>query len=95
MKMDTPVEQLTFWASEGDGGFGGFETQEEASDWANERFASECQDGNPKNNEVLFRDIDLIHYTHDWEEIERIPVTLSYTHYHGDREEHFRQGDHL
>lgn len=97
--MDTPVEKETYWTFEYNGEIfdGEFDTREQAEDWAEEQFVFDCRQEHPRNNQVFLKDIFLIYIplNYDWEEVERIPVTLSYTHYYSDREEHFRKGDYL
>ena len=90
-----------YWTFERDGEIydAEWETQELAQNSADEAFAEQCQEESPSNGEEFSEEITLIrfHYDDDGERVidERIPGSVDYEHYHGDRAEHFRQSDYI
>lgn len=102
-KVEGTIRALdTFWTYEDDTGIGDFEftSKEEAIEYAEDFFAEDIVfDCVPRDGQSFTKDIELLRFEYDEKgervEVERIPYTVTYTHDHGDRAEHFRQSDYI
>lgn len=88
------AEPEKYWTFKRDDELGDFEfdSEKEAQYWADEEFAEQCQEENPRNNEEFSEDITLVEFSYD-DDGERvihqeIEGSVDYVHYHGDLKEH-------
>lgn len=88
--MKIVSESLPSWDLEDDIGAYCFESEKEITDHLTERFANEiAENQDPRNGEEFVNDYTIVNVSRETDEIiERKTITVYYTHYHGDYEEH-------
>lgn len=102
--LDKAIDEVTndYWTWETDDGLfdAEFETKEDALIYLSEQFADICTyEGSPRDGATFTKIEVMVHFKYaedgSKETIETVTETVEYTHYHGDREEHFRQSDYV